>query len=90
MTGKAASGLLKAPIWAYRWLVSPVLPASCRYQPTCSGYAIQAIDRHGPLLGIWLALVRIVRCHPWGGCGFDPVPEHVRLPWRRASQAAPK
>lgn len=90
MIDKTVSCLLKAPIWAYRWLISPILPVSCRYHPTCSGYAIQAIDRHGPLLGLWLALARIVRCHPWGGCGFDPVPERVRPPWRRASQAAPK
>ena len=90
MIGKAFSCLLKAPIWAYRWLISPVLPVSCRFQPTCSGYAIQAIDRHGPFVGAWLALVRIGRCHPWGGCGFDPVPERVRLPWRPVSRAAPK
>ena len=84
MIDKAISGLLKAPIWAYRRLVSPVLPASCRFEPTCSGYAIQAIDRHGPILGIWLALIRIARCQPWGGCGFDPVPERIGLPWRRS------
>lgn len=84
MIDQAISGLLKAPIWAYRWLISPVLPASCRFQPSCSGYAIQAIDRHGPFVGIWLAVVRIARCHPWGGCGFDPVPERVGLPWRRS------
>ncbi len=84
MIEKAISGLLKAPIWAYRRLVSPVLPASCRFQPSCSGYAIQAIDRHGPILGIWLAVIRIARCHPWGGGGFDPVPERVGLPWRRS------
>ena len=84
MIDKAISGLLKAPIRAYRMLISPVLPASCRYHPSCSGYAIQAIDRHGPILGIWLGLARIARCHPWGGCGFDPVPERVGLPWRRS------
>lgn len=84
MVDRAISGLLKAPIWAYRWLISPVLPQTCRFHPTCSGYAIQAIDRHGPLLGVWLALLRIVRCHPWGGCGVDPVPERVGLPWRRS------
>ena len=83
MIDKAISGLLKAPIWAYRRLVSPVLPQTCRFHPTCSGYAIQAIDRHGPVLGVWLALCRILRCHPWGGGGPDPVPERVGLPWTR-------
>ena len=69
--------LLKAPIHAYRWLVSPWLPAHCRYLPTCSAFALEAIDAHGVLRGGWLAAKRLARCHPWGGSGYDPVPpEH--------------
>lgn len=56
-----------------RWL-SPLLPPACRYLPTCSDYAQEAIQLHGPLRGTWLAGKRICRCHPWGGHGFDPVP----------------
>jgi len=63
---------------AYRLLISPVLPQSCRYHPTCSAYAIEAIRAHGPVRGTWLALRRIGRCHPWGGQGYDPVPEGDR------------
>ena len=75
MIGKALSSLLKLPIWVYRWFVSPILPMSCRFEPTCSTYAIEALDRHGPVLGLWLAVRRVVRCQPWGGMGYDPVPE---------------
>lgn len=59
---------------AYQLLVSPVLGPSCRYLPTCSDYAIEAVERHGPWRGTMLALSRVCRCHPWGGDGFDPVP----------------
>ncbi len=62
----------------YRLFLSPVLPQTCRFHPTCSGYAIEAIETHGPLRGGWLVLRRIVRCHPWGGQGYDPVPEGDR------------
>ncbi|MCZ2356860.1 MAG: membrane protein insertion efficiency factor YidD [Bacteroidia bacterium] len=58
----------------YQWTISPWLPASCRYVPTCSEYAIQSIQKHGSLMGLWLAIKRISRCHPWGGSGHDPVP----------------
>lgn len=58
----------------YRRGVSPLTPPSCRYSPTCSAYALEAVDRHGALRGSWLALRRILRCHPWGGDGHDPVP----------------
>lgn len=58
----------------YRMAISPWTPPSCRYVPTCSGYAIEAIEGYGPLRGSWLALRRIARCHPWGGKGYDPVP----------------
>ena len=65
---------LMALITAYQWTISPALPNACRYQPTCSHYAHQAIERHGALKGSWLALKRIARCAPWGGSGYDPVP----------------
>ena len=61
-------------IWVYQHMISPLTPASCRYTPTCSAYAVQAVNRYGPFKGSWLALKRIGRCHPWGGSGYDPVP----------------
>jgi putative membrane protein insertion efficiency factor len=63
------------PIRAYQWLISPLLPVSCRYQPTCSAYAIEALQRHGLLRGLALTVKRLMRCHPWGGSGYDPVPD---------------
>ena len=58
----------------YPQVISPHLGATCRYTPTCSAYAIQALQKHGLLKGSWLALRRILRCNPWGGSGYDPVP----------------
>jgi uncharacterized protein len=58
----------------YQTGLSPFLPFACRYQPTCSAYALEALEIHGGLQGAWLAIKRIGRCHPWGGHGFDPVP----------------
>ena len=58
----------------YRYCISPLTPASCRFTPTCSQYAIEAIRKYGPIKGCWLAAKRIGRCHPWGGSGYDPVP----------------
>jgi len=57
---------------------SQILPPSCRYQPSCSAYAITAISRYGAARGGWMALKRICRCHPWGGQGHDPVPERIQ------------
>lgn len=59
----------------YQATFSRVLPPSCRFQPTCSAYAYEAVDRHGAFRGSWLALRRLSRCHPGGGSGYDPVPE---------------
>jgi len=61
-------------IRVYRKMISPALPPSCRYHPTCSAYAAEAIGRYGALKGGYLAFRRIMRCHPWGGSGIDPVP----------------
>ncbi|MDR2119424.1 MAG: membrane protein insertion efficiency factor YidD [Tannerella sp.] len=66
--------ILLIPVYFYKYCISPLKPATCRYTPTCSEYAVQALKKHGPLKGLWLAIRRICRCHPWGGCGHDPVP----------------
>ena len=66
--------VLKILIRAYQVALSPLLGANCRYYPTCSQYAIEAIETHGSLRGTWLAIKRISRCHPWHEGGFDPVP----------------
>lgn len=66
--------LLALPIHGYRLFLSPWLGKNCRFEPTCSAYALEALDRHGALTGGWLALRRIARCHPWGSSGYDPVP----------------
>lgn len=58
----------------YQWVISPVLGPKCRYTPSCSEYALEALRKYGPLKGGWLALKRLSRCHPWGGHGYDPVP----------------
>ena len=71
---KLLSQLLILPILFYKSYISPLTPPSCRYTPTCSQYAIEAIRKHGPFKGLWLAIKRICRCHPWGGSGYDPVP----------------
>lgn len=62
-------------IKGYQIFISPIFPSRCRYQPTCSHYAIEALRVWGPLKGSYLAAKRILSCHPWGGFGYDPVPE---------------
>lgn len=71
---KILTQLLILPIRFYQGAISPMLPPACRYTPTCSQYAIEALRKHGPAKGSWLAIKRICRCHPWGGSGYDPVP----------------
>ncbi len=66
--------LLLVMIRGYQRWLSPLLQANCRYLPTCSAYAVDAINMHGSVRGSWLALRRLLRCHPFGGSGFDPVP----------------
>jgi putative membrane protein insertion efficiency factor len=71
---KAIVWTLKLPIRFYQLFISPIFPSSCRYTPTCSHYAMEALDKHGPFKGGWLAIKRIASCNPWGGEGYDPVP----------------
>ena len=72
--GLAPRRLLAALIRGYQRLVSPALPPSCRFHPSCSQYALEAVTRHGALRGSWLAARRLARCHPFHPGGFDPVP----------------
>jgi uncharacterized protein len=76
--GKIAVMLLSAPIRAYRGVISPLMPNACRFTPSCSVYALDALHQHGPVTGLWLTVKRLSRCHPitWlgGSSGFDPVP----------------
>ena len=68
------SRLFILPIRFYQRNISPLLPPACRFTPTCSQYAVEALQKHGPIKGLYLAIRRILRCHPWGGSGYDPVP----------------
>ncbi len=70
----AIGWVLILPIRFYRKFISPLTPPTCRFTPTCSQYAIEAIRKHGPFKGLALAVWRILRCNPWGGSGYDPVP----------------
>lgn len=70
--------LLRGLIRLYQLTVSPLLPPRCRYLPSCSDYALEALSSHGMARGLWLALRRLARCHPWGGSGYDPVPPAPR------------
>jgi putative membrane protein insertion efficiency factor len=71
---KVIVDILILPIRFYQKVISPMTPPSCRFTPTCSQYAIEALRKHGPFKGLYLAVRRILRCHPWGGSGHDPVP----------------
>jgi putative membrane protein insertion efficiency factor len=73
---------MRGLIQLYRWFISPLLGPRCRHMPSCSEYAMEAIELHGPWKGGWLAASRISRCHPWGSHGFDPVPRALpHVPW---------
>lgn len=67
--------LLRLPVFAYRYTLSGLVGHGCRFRPTCSEYALEALALHGAGRGLWLAVRRIARCHPWGGSGWDPVPQ---------------
>lgn len=69
--------LLSGAIHIYRLCLAPLLPGQCRYLPSCSQYGLEALHQHGPAHGSWLILRRLLRCHPWGGHGFDPVPPPI-------------
>jgi putative membrane protein insertion efficiency factor len=69
------STAIRFAVRLYQYTLGTVLPNSCRYQPTCSEYAIRAVTVHGAARGSWLAVKRILRCHPWGNHGYDPVPD---------------
>jgi hypothetical protein len=74
LIGSGISFLLILPIRFYQYVISPMIGPSCRFTPTCSQYSIEALKKHGPLKGLYLAIWRILRCNPWGGHGHDPVP----------------
>jgi uncharacterized protein len=79
--------LLKAPIHLYRYTLSGLIGRQCRHLPTCSEYALDAIDTNGAWRGFWLATARVARCNPWGSSGYDPAPDiraelHRWTPWR--------
>ena len=71
---KLFARVLLTPVYIYRYFISPLLGVNCRFTPTCSAYTIEAAKKYGALRGGWLAVKRIVRCHPFGGSGHDPVP----------------
>ena len=72
---KPISFLISLPIRAYRAVFSPWVGHNCRYQPTCSAYALEALENRGAIVGVFLIVKRLLKCHPWGGQGYDPVPD---------------
>jgi len=74
MLKKGLNALFIGMVKFYRYAISPLKPPSCRFTPTCSEYAVEALKKHGPFKGLYLAIRRVLRCHPWGGHGYDPVP----------------
>jgi putative membrane protein insertion efficiency factor len=85
--GRLMATGLKLPVWLYRYTLSPLIGQRCRHLPTCSEYALDAIDTNGAWRGFWLMVSRLSRCHPWGTSGFDPAPDirhehHPWAPWR--------
>ncbi len=84
----AATRLLVGGVRLYQLCLSPWLGGRCRHLPTCSAYAIEALERHGPVAGGWLAVKRIGRCHPWGTWGYDPVPERAAPAGRQGERTS--
>jgi putative membrane protein insertion efficiency factor len=78
---KGISFIFILPVKFYQLAISPLIPRSCRHTPTCSQYTIEALKVHGPLKGLYLAIHRILRCHPWGTSGYDPIPPKNN--WRK-------
>jgi putative membrane protein insertion efficiency factor len=78
---KVLGWVLMVPVYFYKYAISPLTSPSCRHVPTCSQYAIDAIRIHGPFKGFWLGTKRILRCHPWGTHGYDPVPPKKDSPF---------
>ncbi len=80
---KLLKAVAKSPIYVYRYAISPLIGPRCRHLPTCSQYAIDAIDLNGIWIGGWLTVGRIARCHPWGTHGYDPAPDlrHANIPF---------
>jgi putative membrane protein insertion efficiency factor len=68
--------ILLLPIRFYQWVISPLFPPSCRFTPTCSNYMVEAVEEWGPIKGFYLGIRRILKCHPWGPHGHDPVPKN--------------
>jgi putative membrane protein insertion efficiency factor len=80
------SFILVIPVRLYQWLISPWLPSSCRYTPTCSNYTIEALKVHGPIKGLYLSIRRIFSCHQWGGWGNDKVPDADSFTWKKPKE----
>ena len=75
MIGRALAFTFSLPIHLYRYTLRPLIGSNCRFHPSCSQYTLEALRRRGPIIGLWLTARRLARCHPWGGSGFDPVPD---------------
>ncbi len=87
MMSRLLSGLLRGAIRCYQLTLAYFFVGACRYEPSCSAYAAEAVTRHGAFRGSWLAAQRLCRCGPWGGCGYDPVPTQRSLSCQPARRA---
>ena len=87
MTASSASAVLRGAVLAYQWTLRPVLGCNCRFHPSCSDYALEALRRHGAARGAWLSARRVLRCNPWHPGGFDPVPPPAPRPSRAGGDA---